>query len=190
MTPPGHYAARKESRVKGIFEKYLLALRKAPVDDKTEHTDRSALETLLQTLADEFNEGVKVQHEPKRAANRGAPDFKVTESGLILGYVENKGIDENLNKVLKSEQIKKYKSLSSNIVLTDYLDFVWINKFGDPQRERLCHATDLESKKFKLDENRVAAVTSWGGGRPPPGALSRARRHGAAPQTSAPASPF
>jgi hypothetical protein len=117
---------------------------------------------------------VKVQHEPKRAANRGAPDFKVTESGLILGYVENKGIDENLNKV----------------VLTDYLDFAWINKFGDPQRERLCHATDLESKKFKLDENRVAAVNSWGGGRPPPGALSRARRHGAAPQTSAPASPF
>jgi len=116
--------------VKGAFEKYLLALRKAPIDDKTEHTDRSALETLLQTVADEVNNGVKVQHEPKRAANKGAPDFKITKSGLILGYVETKGVDENLNKVLKSEQLTKYKSLSDNIILTDYLDFIWINKYG------------------------------------------------------------
>jgi hypothetical protein len=145
--------------VKGAFEKYLLALRKAPIDDKTEHTDRSALETLLQTVADEVNNGVKVQHEPKRAANKGAPDFKITKSGLILGYVETKGVDENLNKVLKSEQLTKYKSLSDNIILTDYLDFIWINKYGSLQRERLCHATDLENKKFKLHEDRVVAVT-------------------------------
>jgi hypothetical protein len=26
--------------VKGVFEKYLLALRKTRVEDKTEHTDR------------------------------------------------------------------------------------------------------------------------------------------------------
>ena len=144
--------------MKGVFEKYLLALRKTPADEKTEHTDRAALEMLLQTLADEVNPGVKVQHEPKRAAN-SAPDFKVTKSGLILGYVENKPIDENLNKVLKSEQIKKYQSLSNNIILTDYLDFIWVNKYGPPQHERLCHATDLESKKFKLHEDRAAAVT-------------------------------
>ena len=50
---------------------------------------------------------------------KGAPDFKVTNRGLILGYVENKAIGENLNKVLKSEQIEKYKSLSQNIVVTD-----------------------------------------------------------------------
>jgi hypothetical protein len=154
----GHYAAREDSRVKGVFEKYLLALRRTPVDDKTEHTDRGALEALLQAIADEVNPGVKVQHEPKRQADKGAPDFKVTKGGLILGYVENKGIDENLSKVLKSKQIERYKSLSSNIVLTDYLDFIWINKYGAPQRERLCHATDLENRKFKLKEDRVEAV--------------------------------
>lgn len=71
--------------MKGVFEKYLLALRKTPVDDKTEHTDRSALEGLLQAVADEVNPGVRVQHEPKRVANKGAPDFKITRSGLILG---------------------------------------------------------------------------------------------------------
>jgi len=81
-----------------------------------------------------------------------APDFKVIQRGLILGYVENKGIDENLNKLLKSEQIDRYKSLSTNIILTDYLDFIWINKYGPPQRERLCHMTDLESRKFRLHD--------------------------------------
>ncbi|MGH6804392.1 MAG: hypothetical protein ACREC3_13655, partial [Methyloceanibacter sp.] len=144
--------------MKGVFEKYLLALRKTPVDEKTEHTDRGALETLLQTLADEVNPGVGVQHEPKRAANKGAPDFKVTKSGLILGYVENKTIGENLDKVLKSDQIARYKSLSQNIILTDYLDFIWINKYGPPQREALCHSTDLENRKFRLREDRVEAV--------------------------------
>jgi len=141
-----------------IFDRYLLALRKTALDDKTEHTDRTALETLLQTLADQTQKGIKVQHEPKRVVDKGAPDFKVSKSALILGYVENKAIGENLDKVLKSDQIKRYKSLSHNIIVTDYLHFVWINKDGI-QRETLCHATDLESSKFRLHEDRVAAVS-------------------------------
>ena len=100
--------------MKGVFEKYLLALRKTRLEEKTEHTDRAALEALLQTIADEVDIAIGVQHEPKREADKGAPDFKVTKGGLILGYVENKGIDENLNKVLKSEQIKKYLRTSSS----------------------------------------------------------------------------
>ena len=123
--------------MKGVFEKYLLALRKTRLEEKTEHTDRAALEALLQTIADEVDIAIGVQHEPKREADKGAPDFKVTKGGLILGYVENKGIDENLNKVLKSEQIKKYLSLSKNIVLTDYLDFIWLNKYSDPQSDAI-----------------------------------------------------
>ena len=100
---------------------------------------------------------VAVQHEPKRVADKGAPDFKITKRGLILGYVENKAIGENLDKVLKSDQITRYKSLSQNIILTDYLHFIWINKDGI-QRETLCHATDLENPRFRLREDRVAAV--------------------------------
>ncbi len=69
---------------KSLFDRYLLALRKTPIDEKTEHTDRSALQMLLQALADESGSGVAVQHEPKRVADKGAPDFKVTKGGLIL----------------------------------------------------------------------------------------------------------
>jgi N-6 DNA Methylase len=137
-----------------IFDLYLLALRKTAIDEKTEHTDRAALQSLLQMIADGR---ASVQHEPKRVAEKGAPDFKVTKGGLILGYVENKAIGENLDKVLKSGQIARYKSLSQNIILTDYLHFIWISKDGI-QRETLCHATDLESRKFRLREDRIAAV--------------------------------
>jgi hypothetical protein len=79
----GHYARREDSRVKGVFERYLLALRKTPLDEKTEHTDRGALETFLQAFADDLNPGTKVQNEPKRQAGKGAPDFKV---GLVGGH--------------------------------------------------------------------------------------------------------
>lgn len=140
------------------FDRYLLALRKTPIDEKTEHTDRAALQDLLQAIANEDASGIAVQHEPKRIAGKGAPDFKVTKSGLILGYVENKAIGENLGKVLKSDQIAKYKSLSDNIILTDYLQFIWINKYGPAQSERLCDQTDFENPKFRLREDRAAAV--------------------------------
>jgi hypothetical protein len=140
---------------RNVFDRYLLALRKTPIDEKTEHTDRSALEALLQAFAD--TEAVAVVHEPKRVADKGAPDFKVRKAGSIIGYVENKAIGENLDKVLKSEQIARYKSLSQNIILTDYLHFAWISKDG-VQRESLCHATDLESPRFKLRDDRILAV--------------------------------
>jgi Type ISP C-terminal specificity domain/N-6 DNA Methylase len=146
-----------------IFDRYLLALRATPLEQKTEHTDRAALQALLQAVADAGEAGVGVQHEPKRVAGRGAPDFKITKSSLILGYVENKAIDENLDRVLKSDQISRYKGLSQNIVVTDYLRFVWVNK-GNVKHETLCHATDLETPRFRLREDRVAAVAKLLGG--------------------------
>ena len=140
------------------FDAYLRKLRETPLGEHTEHTGRSALEGLLNEFAAEAGaKGTAVQHEPKRVADKGAPDFKIKRQGMILGYVEVKEFGTNLDKVLKSDQIKRYKSLSQNIILTDYLHFVWINKDGI-QRETLCHATDLDSPKFRLPEDRVTAV--------------------------------
>ena len=144
---------------KNVFDRYLLALRKTKIDEKTEHTDRAALQELLQVFADESTNRTTVQHEPKRIADKGAPDFKIASGGLILGYVENKAIGEHLDKVLKSDQITRYKTLSQNIILTDYLHFIWISKDGI-QREALCHATDLENPRFRLHEDRISAVSA------------------------------
>ena len=114
------------------------------------------LQALLQAFADAGANG-RGPTRTKACSRQGCPGFQDYKAGLILGYVENKPIGENLDKVLKSDQITRYKSLSQNIVLTDYLHFIWINKDGI-QRETLCHATDLESPRFRLREDRVAAV--------------------------------
>ena len=90
-------------------------------------------------------------------ADHGAPDFKVSRASMILGYVEVKEIDANLNKVLKSAQIEKYRKLSVNILLTDYLDFIWING-KTVSRERLAHSTDLESRTLHVAAEKAAAV--------------------------------
>ncbi len=51
---------------------------------------------------------VKILHEPKREGKFGSPDFKITHTESIIGYVENKKIEETLDKTIKSDQIKKY----------------------------------------------------------------------------------
>ena len=123
------------------FEAYLRALAATPLDEKTEHTDRGALETLLRAAANDAGPGAAVQHEPRRdRGGGGSPDYKISRQGRIAGYVEVKQIDENLSKVLKSDQIKKYRLLSDNIVLTDYLEFCWIKPDGSVVRERLAHS--------------------------------------------------
>ena len=107
--------------MKDAFEKYLLLLRQDR-DDKTELSDRGALETLLNAAAQKADSGIHVIHEAKKVRGSG-PDLKVMKSAMILGYVEDKTVGENLDQVLKSDQIARYKKLSNNILLTDYLEF-------------------------------------------------------------------
>jgi hypothetical protein len=142
------------------FDTYLKALAAAYRDGGTEHSGRTALENLLSTFAAEtLAPGTTVQHEPKRDADKGAPDFKVKRAGMILGYVEVKEIGANLDKVLKSEQIAKYRKLSDNIVLTDYLQFIRIDAAGKViAREQLAYPSDIESRTLRVNPEHAGAV--------------------------------
>lgn len=163
FSPPGLYQftglnRQAVSMIAPDFDSYLKELCATPLREHTEHTGRTALENFLKTVAAASGDGrVSVQQEPKREKDKGAPDFKISRQGMILGYVETKPVGENLDRVLKSAQLKKYRSLSDNILLTDYLHFIWINK-DSIQRETLCHATDLEFRRFTVREDRAAAV--------------------------------
>jgi hypothetical protein len=141
------------------FDSYFRALaRSAATKDTTEHSDRSALQVLLQQAADDAEPGAHVLHEPKATGGVGRPDFKITRAARVCGYVEVKTIDENLSKVLKSDQIKRYRTLSDNILLTDYLDFIWIKGDGETERHRLAHSEDLSARKLKLSPQAVEGV--------------------------------
>lgn len=138
-----------------LFESYVLALRQTPLDQHTEMTGRGALEALL--IAFKPTKAT-VTHEPKRAQAKGAPDFKVSQAGQVLGYVENKAVGENLDAVLKSDQIKKYQTLSGNIIVTDYLRWLWLKDGKLIADARLGEAGLLEDRKTQLRPERVADV--------------------------------
>src|SRR5579863_5683914 len=73
------------------FEKYLFSLRQDR-DDKTELSDRGALETLLKAAGKNADPKIRIIHEGKGVPDKGGPDFKAMKAGMILGYVENKTI--------------------------------------------------------------------------------------------------
>ncbi|WRC47224.1 N-6 DNA methylase [Helicobacter pylori] len=109
-----------------MLKEYLEGIKNiAP--ESNEPTHRRPLENLLISLKDHFNKEFEIEHEPKR--ERGSqPDFRISYQGLNIGYIENKRVGTNLNQLLKSDQILKYLELNPNLMLTNYLDFVWVGK--------------------------------------------------------------
>lgn len=140
------------------FKTYIQELQNTSLSELTEHSKRSVLENLLkQAAAMNQTKKITVLQEPKRKDNYGSPDFKIFTESAIIGYVENKKITENLDKILQSEQIKKYRELSKNLLITNYIDFVWI-KEEMIQHESLCHLSDIESKKYKGDVEKEEKI--------------------------------
>ena len=141
-----------------IFIDYIKELQETPIYQITEHSKRASLESLLKSIASELPDKIKILHEPKREGKFGSPDFKITVTESIIGYVENKKIEENLDKILKTEQIEKYKKLSENLILTNYIEWIWIKEGVVNKRANLCYLSDIENKRFKPDNDRIEAV--------------------------------
>ncbi|WP_242003828.1 type ISP restriction/modification enzyme [Brachyspira aalborgi] len=152
-----------------IINNYLNSIKNMSEKDK-EHTHRSALQILLNEIKEHTGNNskagmfakIKIVHEPNNdKEGRGAPDFRFEINSLILGYIENKRVNANLDEIIKSEQIKKYLELSDNIIITDYLRFIRIDKNGNITSEvRLCELSELknynkafmQSKQLNLKE--------------------------------------
>jgi hypothetical protein len=129
------------------FQDYIQRLQEIDIEQATEHTHRSALENLLRAIALTSNKKITIQQEPKREDQFGAPDFKVKCVESIIGYIENKKLGEDLNKVLKSAQIKKYLAVSNNILITNYTEWIWIDEKAEPRdRAKLCELSDIEGR--------------------------------------------
>ncbi len=110
-----------------MLKEYLEGIKDL-TPESNELTHRAFLQILLKGLKDNFNKEFKIEHEPNRDKQGGQPDFCVSYQGLNIGYIENKRVGTNLNQLLKSDQILKYLELNPNLMLTDYLNFVWVGK--------------------------------------------------------------
>ncbi|WQZ78795.1 N-6 DNA methylase [Helicobacter pylori] len=109
-----------------MLKEYLEGIKDL-TPEKNELAHRPSLHNLLDSLKDHFNKEFKIEHEPKR--ERGSqPDFRISYQGLNIGYIENKRVGTDLDRLLKSDQILKYLELNPNLMLTDYLNFMWVGK--------------------------------------------------------------
>ncbi|GAA7133274.1 DNA methyltransferase [Helicobacter pylori] len=111
-----------------MLKEYLESIK--DLTEGNELTHRPSLYNLLNRLKDNFNKEFKIEHEPKREQG-SQPDFRVSFQGLNIGYIENKRAGTDLRKLLKndkSDQILKYLELNPNLMLTDYLNFMWVGK--------------------------------------------------------------
>ncbi len=109
-----------------MLKEYLESIRDL-TPEKNELTHRLSLHNLLNRLKDNFNKEYKIEHEPERKQG-SQPDFRVSFQGLNIGYIENKRVGANFRQLLKSDQILKYLELNPNLMLTDYLNFMWVGK--------------------------------------------------------------
>ncbi len=113
-----------------MLKEYLEGIKDL-TPEKNELTHRLFLHNLLDSLKDHFNKEFEIEHEPKKDKQAGQPDFRVSYQGLNIGYIENKKAGTDLRKIVeseKSDQILKYLELNPNLMLTDYLNFVWVGK--------------------------------------------------------------
>ncbi|MCQ2721708.1 N-6 DNA methylase, partial [Helicobacter pylori] len=110
-----------------MLKEYLEGIKDLTLESN-ELTHRRPLENLLISLKDNFNKEFKIEHEPNRDKQGGQPDFRISYQGLNIGYVENKRAGTKLDGLLKSDQVLKYLELNPNLMLTDYLNFVWVGK--------------------------------------------------------------
>ena len=118
----------------------------------TEHSYRSALETLIQGLD---SQQVRALNEPKRIAC-GAPDFIVERGGVPIGHIECKDIGEPLDRIEKNPQLKRYRESLPNLILTDHLEFRWYAEGELRLTARLAHIASPD--RIAVDEAGASQV--------------------------------
>ncbi len=81
----------------------------------------------LKTLIESINPNVHVISSPKQR-DCGAPDFLITKAQAIphqIGCIEAKDLGTSIRDILKTEQIRRYRSSLNNLLLTNYTTFIW-----------------------------------------------------------------
>ncbi len=107
--------------IKKLFQNYISSISK-----KFSHTETSEMgyrldfELLLQGIFEEINVH-RIDHDPK-AVGGNKPDFIVLKNSIPILYIETKDIGVSLDKIEKSNQMKRYFGYA-NLVLTDYVEF-------------------------------------------------------------------
>ena len=119
---------------------YLKAVHDALAKgNATEHTYRPALKIFIESFGDDLT----ATNEPKQE-KCGASDFQITRRSIPIGHVEAKDVGKDLDKVEKTDRLKRYLEALPNLLLTDYLEFRWY-VFGQHRMTATLNTTSATS---------------------------------------------
>ncbi len=113
----------------------------------TEHSHRPHLKSLIES----FDKTILAINEPKRV-KCGAPDYIVVRKQTPLGYIEAKDVGISLANEEKSEQMTRYRSSLSNLILTDYLEFRW---YVNGEHRLTSRIGEVSLHRVKADEDGI-----------------------------------
>jgi len=108
-----------------VLEKYIAEIFATySKGDAREESFYHALKNLLEEYAVGINKkSVQVTTLPKKT-EAGNPDFRVWDGKQrIVGYLEAKLPDADLNRIEDSEQLKRYLDTFPNLILTNFFEF-------------------------------------------------------------------
>lgn len=138
----------------GLIKRYLSeVVEQFNSGQAKEHAYRPALQRLMSSFED-----IIVVNDPKRSEH-GAPDFvflKKSNHKIIKGYAEAKDIASDLDKIEKTDQMKRYHAYAS-LFLTDYLEFRF---FRNGEKYKTIRIGEVKNGKLhKLPENAESLIS-------------------------------
>lgn len=137
------------------IDKYIETIKSIPINVAHEHTYRTPLENLINSI--KFPTlNITPIHEGKdnKLDIDGTPDFFIykdenTLFKTLIGFIECKKIMFNIDTIINSEQIAKYSKTSENIIITNYREFILLQKGTIQNRVKIL----LEDLSVNNDSN-------------------------------------
>lgn len=77
------------------------------------------------------------------------PDFRITDGNRLVGYIECKNIDAELDKIEETEQLSKYKESFPNLILTNFTEFRLFRDGKLVDKFTLCSVDDIKNNNRK-----------------------------------------
>jgi len=114
---------KQENKLKRILIRYFKKIHEIYIGgDFREESFYPELKTLIENCSQLFDTEANVLVLPKKK-EAGIPDFRIGKNEEIIGYIEAKTTDTDLNDIEDSEQLKRYRESLENLILTNFLEF-------------------------------------------------------------------
>lgn len=130
----------------------------------TEHSYRGHLKELLESI----DKNIIAINEPKRV-KAGAPDYLIAtkDEHIEIGHVEAKDIGKDIHSKTYNEQFTRYKKGLENLIITDYLEFIFYKDANEYTKIKIASLQDGKiiphSENFEEFINLIKDFTSYVG---------------------------